>query len=110
MFFSNMTFLHIAISLNDVLDRKVSRLELFAEICKQFEIGYAEVNSKGFAQILDEWRKYSITLNKPVTVKGIKESYEGRAVDIDADGALIVESDGELKTVLAGDVSIRMRK
>lgn len=39
----------IAISLNDVLDRKVSRLELFAEICKQFEIGYAEVNSKGFA-------------------------------------------------------------
>ena len=100
----------IAISLNDVLDRKVSRLELFAEICKQFEIGYAEVNSKGFAQILDEWRKYSITLNKPVTVNGIKESYEGRAVDIDADGALIVESDGELKTVLAGDVSIRMRK
>ena len=71
--------------------------------------GCREVTETGFGNILDEWRKYSITLNREVLVKGIKESYVGKAVDIDADGALLVESEGQLKTVLAGDVSIRMR-
>lgn len=99
----------IAIGLNTILGKKVDRVELFAEVCKQYEKIYAEVTETGFASILDEWRKYSITLNREVLVKGIKESYVGKAVDIDADGALLVECEGQLKTVLAGDVSIRMR-
>lgn len=99
----------IAIGLNTVLGKKIDRVELFAEVCKQYEKIYAEVTETGFAGILDEWRKYSITLNREVLVKGIKESYVGKAVDIDADGALLVECEGQLKTVLAGDVSIRMR-
>lgn len=99
----------VAIGLSTVLGKKIDRVELFAEVCKQYEKIYAEVTETGFGNILDEWRKYSITLNREVLVKGIKESYVGKAVDIDADGALLVESEGQLKTVLAGDVSIRMR-
>ena len=36
------------------------------------------------------------------------QNFDGKAVDIDADGALIVETlDGKRTTVYAGDVSIR---
>ena len=100
----------IAIDLQEVLGKTISRVELFAEVCRQLELAYEEVTRIGFTDILDEWRQNSITLNQEVTVLGIKENYEGRAVNIDDEGALLVQSEGELKTVLAGDVSVRVMK
>lgn len=68
---------------------------------------YIICQEEGFAPILDEWRKYSITLNQHIRVIGTNEILEGIAVDIDDDGALLVNIDGQIKRVLAGDVSIR---
>ena len=58
---------------------------------------------------LEEWKLYSITLNKDVTVKAPGEDYIGHAVDLDRDGNLIVEraDNGQVERVVAGDVSIR---
>ncbi len=58
--------------------------------------------------VLNLWRKYSITLGQQVkTISGTR-AWVGRAVDIGADGALILElSNGKHISLAAGDISIR---
>ncbi|MCB6828592.1 MULTISPECIES: biotin--[acetyl-CoA-carboxylase] ligase [Megamonas] len=98
---------NIATSLSQITGKKISRLKLLNKILYYLEHLYIICQEEGFAPILDEWRKYSITLNQHIRVIGTNEVLEGIAVDIDDDGALLVNIDGQIKRVLAGDVSIR---
>ena len=59
------------------------------------------------AAYLHPWRRESITLGRMVNVIAPDKSYQGKAVNIDSDGALLVETEGGMERVLAGDVSIR---
>ena len=98
---------NIATSLSQITGKKISRLKLLNKILYYLEHLYIICQEEGFAPILNEWRKYSITLNQHIRVIGTNEVLEGIAVDIDDDGALLVNIDGQIKRVLAGDVSIR---
>lgn len=97
----------IATSLLREGGRQVSRLELFLAILKQLDSIYQEVQAGGFAPVLAAWRQESITLEQPVQVVGPDKSFAGVAIDIDADGALLVETERGIEKVIAGDVSIR---
>ena len=58
----------------------------------------------GKADLLEEWKSLSATLNKEVRIVSLGEEIVGQAIDIDANGALIVKGeDGSLRTVIAGD-------
>ena len=96
-------------SLSHILGHEVPRLELFGCILAELEHLYITAQSEGFAPIFDLWREYSVTLGQNIRVIGVGtgETYEGTAVDIDSDGALLVKKDGQINRVLAGDVSIR---
>lgn len=100
----------ISTSLLQIGGKKVSRLNLFAEILLQLEILYEDVLTNGFNNVFQQWRAYSITLEQEVSVIGINHTFSGRAKDIDEDGALLVETSEGIKRVLAGDVSIRPKK
>ena len=65
---------------------KFSHLKLLNKILYYLEHCYIICQEEGFAPILDEWRKYSITLNQHIRVIGTNEVLEGIAVDIDDDG------------------------
>jgi BirA family biotin operon repressor/biotin-[acetyl-CoA-carboxylase] ligase len=57
---------------------------------------------RGFAPVRERWRALSDTLGRTVTVDGVS----GVAVDIDVDGALVVnDTDGRRHRVVAGDVA-----
>ena len=100
----------IANSLAMVTGKPLPRAELFAEILQAMEELYLSACENGFVAVLDEWRKYSVTLGQEVNVISVNETFSGVAKDIDADGALLVETpEGEVRKVLAGDVSIRPR-
>lgn len=43
---------------------------------------------KAFGPILDEWRRYSVTLGRMVKVIAPDTTYTGKAEDIDEEGAL----------------------
>jgi BirA family biotin operon repressor/biotin-[acetyl-CoA-carboxylase] ligase len=101
---------NIGISLKMITGKDIDRRKLFAEILLQLEILYEAALEKGFASILQEWRKCSITLGQEVNVIGVNETFFGRAADIDEDGALMVDTGESLVKVLAGDVSIRPKK
>lgn len=94
-------------SLLQILGAKVSRVELLCSILKELELAYSIIQKEGFEPILKEWKKYTVTLGQQVKVIGINDVFLGKAVDIDDYGALLVETDGKIRRVLAGDVSIR---
>lgn len=90
-------------------NKKISRINFFCAVLEELDKLYRETNLNGFEKIFELWRKYNITLNREVKVISAEsgEIFFGKAVDIDEDGALIVEVDGKRKKVYAGDVSIR---
>ncbi len=66
----------------------------------------AILERSGLVAIIDEWRRCAVGLGGPVTVHGPGGSFDGVAVDVGEDGALLVESGGEVRRVLAGDVHV----
>ena len=91
---------------------KIPRVKFFQVLLEAMDKLYDEVLAKGFEPVMDAWRRYSVTLGQEVRVIGVRdgEEYVGTAVDIDEDGALLVDAEDGRHRVLAGDVSIRPRK
>lgn len=85
------------------------RVKFFQALLQAMDDLYDEVLAGGFGPVMQEWREYSITLGQDVRVIGVRdgEVFNGRAVDIDPEGALLVDTAQGQRRVLAGDVSIR---
>lgn len=96
-----------AASLSVAAGRSISRVKLLTTILAELENAYMLVKKSGFAPVLAAWRQESITLGRQVKVQGFECSFTGLAVDIDADGALLVKTSQGVERVVAGDVSIR---
>ncbi|TCS75628.1 biotin--[acetyl-CoA-carboxylase] ligase [Pectinatus cerevisiiphilus] len=96
-----------ATSLLQIIGKKVSRVRLLCAILAELENEYEIIKAAGFAPILEQWKKYSVTLGQKVKVIGINETFYGKAVDIDDYGALLVDTGEKIERALAGDVSIR---
>ena len=99
----------IASSLSEVKGGEISRVEFFRALLEEFDKLYREVNAAGFDKIIERWRKYNVTLGKNIRVISASDgdSFTGKAIDLNHDGALVVETADGLRTVYAGDVSIR---
>ena len=88
-------------SLKDALGKEISRREFLSELLVEIE-RRQHVLMK--ADLLEEWKKLSFTLNKDVKIVAPGEVVVGQAIDIDTTGALIVkERNGSLKKAMAGD-------
>ena len=97
----------IAISLETALGRPISRAVLAAEMVKSLAQMAEDLQRKKF-MMLDIYRSDCVTIGKDVTVHTPTENLQGRALDVDSDGALVVRfSDGSIRTVQAGEVSVR---
>lgn len=103
-----------AISLNMHLEetsgsqKTLKRNELIATILLKFEEIYDKVKCGAFEDIISEWKKYSVTLGKEVSIIYKNEQYRGIAEDITKEGKLIVKcEDGTVKEVFSGEVSVR---
>ena len=100
----------VAASLSEMNGEPLSRVKFFRALLEEFDKLYRRVNAVGFEEIFTLWKKYSITLGKNVRVISTVnngETFTGKAIDLNQDGALIVETAEGLRTVYAGDVSIR---
>lgn len=97
----------IAASLSELNGNKnLPRADFFRAVLEEFDTLYA---ANDFSEIFRLWREFNVTLGRKINVISAESGdvFEGVAVDIDADGALIVDVGGERRTVYAGDVSIR---
>ena len=101
-----------ATSLSIMKGEKLPRVAFFQAVLEALDELCIVLEEDGFAPIIARWREYAVTLGQEVHVIGAigKDSFDGRAVDIDEEGALLVEAEGGVRRVLAGDVSIRPKK
>jgi len=92
---------HTATSLKEQLGKEISRKEFLRSLVKEINEQYALLTKP---ELIEEWKNLSITLNKWVRVISLGETMEGQAMDIDANGALLIrDKDGLVRTVIAGD-------
>jgi len=91
-------------SIYDALNRRVDRADLLCRILEDSEHLYLSAIKEGFQKVINAWRLMSCTIGRTVTVQSFGTSISGRAVDIDDDGSLIVETKEGLKKIYSGDV------
>jgi len=90
-----------AVSLKNILGRRISRIRLLSRFLDDFE---DRLNTADFDNVVSQWKRYTVTLGRQVKIVTRKEVSEGLAVDVDESGALVLElSDGTTKTILYGD-------
>ena len=96
-----------AVSLSQPLRKSLKRSSLLVGLLAAIEGRYRLFLTDGFAPVRSAWLRHSRVLGSRVRVSLAAESYQGRAVAMDADGFLLVERDGGgLVRVLAGDVNL----
>jgi BirA family biotin operon repressor/biotin-[acetyl-CoA-carboxylase] ligase len=91
--------------LNEGID--VSRKDLLAAVLWELEKEYKVAQEEGFDKVLEDWKSLSVTIGQDVRVIFGDDSYTGKAIGIDKDGCLLVDTGKAVTRVLAGDVSIR---
>jgi BirA family biotin operon repressor/biotin-[acetyl-CoA-carboxylase] ligase len=95
-----------ATSLSLAAGRSVSRLDLLVSLLEGIERRYVAVREgRSYHR---QWAKRMATLGQEVEVGGAAEAWHGTAIEVDADGALLVRAvDGTMRRVVAGDVTLR---
>lgn len=86
---------------------QADRAALLQAVLKELEDLYEVAKHDGFAPVLALWKELSCMLGKEVTVTSINRSFSGKALDLDENGNLLVQTENGLEKVLAGDVRVR---
>lgn len=87
--------------------RKFERYKIVQRFLKEFEILYKKFIKGGIAAITDDYRELCVTIGKEVSVIYPNRTINGRAIDINNNGELIVETDKGIIEVDSGEVSVR---
>lgn len=99
----------MAVSLSDVLKRKVSRESFLAHFCNHLE----SLSQRHMREVMEEYGKYDLLVGKTVQVmpkgKEAGEVVEAKALRFSENGSLVVEfPDGKVQELYAEEVSIRI--
>lgn len=96
---------HSASSLDLLAGRRISR----SVIVRAFLQEYERVWALGDEAMMRAYRERSATIGQRVQVIGLNGTYTGTAQDVTESGSLLVraDEDGEVREVLAADVSVR---
>ncbi|MBU3916617.1 biotin--[acetyl-CoA-carboxylase] ligase [bacterium] len=90
-----------SVSLKELLGREVPRKEVLCGFLDRLE---KELSKDNLDHIIPEWKKYTLTLNRHVRIVTTNAELEGKAVDVDDSGALLLEqADKSIKKVFYGD-------
>ena len=89
-----------AVSLRELVGSPVSVRDLLSGFLDAFEARTARLDDS----VVAEWKELTMTLGRNVRVATVRAEQTGRAVDVDPDGALILETeDGTRERVIYGD-------
>ena len=87
-------------SLTSELGRGIDRCALIAAILNKMEKAIDNMESQ---EIHEEWRSLSLSLGERVRISSAEGDLTGQVVDLDGDGALILQQGREKRRILAGD-------
>lgn len=93
----------------ETMGKQIEILALMEEVCKEFEIYYEEfLKTEDLSFVSEEYNRYLINKDRQIKVWDPAGEYEAKALGINTLGELLVETkEKELRTVYAGEVSVR---
>jgi BirA family biotin operon repressor/biotin-[acetyl-CoA-carboxylase] ligase len=77
------------------------RETMLAALLEEFDAWRGRLEGEGFGPVRERWRMLSDTIGRHVTVDGVT----GLAVDLDVDGALLIDVSGTVRRVIAGELA-----
>ncbi len=93
-----------AISIRNILHRKVLRKKILSSFLESFELKLYEIYEEDNNNIIDQWKRCTSTIGRQVSIETFGRIYRGTAIDIDESGALILrQKDGTKKRIIYGD-------
>ncbi len=92
-----------AISLKDIYGKQLNRSKILGKVLRNFTKYYKMLINGEWSKIRERWKELSDTLSKDVVVRTAEKEFRGKAVDIDEDGALLLEKDGKIVKVYSGE-------
>ena len=96
---------NVAISLKQVFNRKIPRIPILKSFLINFDELYLNFIKGEIKKIINEWKKYSETIGKYVKVVFLDKVIEGKAIDIDDNGCLVLLTNSKKRIIIeAGDV------
>lgn len=95
-----------ASSLRQCVGTPLHRIKLLQLVLSRFEINYLRFVHCGLKDAIKSIRRYSSVLGKPVSFQINGNHQQGRAVDIDGNGMLVVEVNGKTMTLGSGEISL----
>jgi BirA family transcriptional regulator, biotin operon repressor / biotin---[acetyl-CoA-carboxylase] ligase len=95
-----------ATSLNSECGREFDRRNVFCQIMSSLESYYTDVSKGNFNTVLKEWKARTTIFGKRITLTQAADVIDGIAVNLAADGGLVVETETGQRVFHAGDVTI----
>jgi BirA family biotin operon repressor/biotin-[acetyl-CoA-carboxylase] ligase len=92
----------IAISLEQITNKEQKIESILESFLKNFE----DIKSLNSKDLLDLYKKNSSLIGKEIKVKSINKTFSGKAVDIDNNGNLLLETEKGIIKLNEGDISI----
>ena len=90
-----------AVSVKQVLGHPTERKAILKDFIDRLAKG---LDAPAFDTVITEWKKISVSLNRPVRVVTHQSVFEGTAVDVDDNGALVLQNDdGTTQKIFHGD-------
>ncbi len=98
---SGGAYQHGAVSLKQALGQPVFRREILTDFLVEFE---TQTRNMDPGRIINAWKEETATIGRQVRIQTLNDVLEGRAVDVDPQGTLLVEEpDGRIRDIIFGD-------
>jgi len=81
--------------------RAPDRETMLSALLEEFDAWRVRLEREGFGAVREQWRMLSDTLGRHVALDGVT----GIAVDLDVDGALLIDAGGTVRRVIAGEIA-----
>ncbi|MFY4776006.1 biotin--[acetyl-CoA-carboxylase] ligase [Metabacillus sp. RGM 3146] len=97
----------IATSLFLESGKEFDRAKLIQAILLKMENLYGQYINHGFKPIKLLWESYAISLNKDITARTLQGSLKGKAIGIDDEGVLLLQTEqGKIEKIYSADIEI----
>lgn len=89
------------------IGQAIDRSRLCARITDNIINSFKNIADRSY---IDEYKKRSLVLNREITYTENGVTKSAKAVDIDSNGGLIVETENGRKTLSTGEITVRLKK
>lgn len=86
---------------------KINRNELVARLLKRLRDTLIDFETRGLAPFVERWRELDNFIDRPVNLLIGEQKIYGIARGIDAQGALLLDREGEVTPFIGGEISLR---